>query len=233
MSGTPINVLSSEMSLKTTRQGQVKTMSQVNERHDRHFHQLYNSNSDASNQGAPASTGPHWSMGRKTETESQLQMKRDVNQQLIERLTGKPISTQDYTRHTQPQYGAYSEGLFNSSAISVQQKKKHTKEVIRQYKQQKESQNMLQRVSELKSENILDSKAVDERPNVNETVEMRRFAHYNNPNQMGMRGAMSSQNLHEKHNEDSEAANANMETKQSSRVKHPPFSISKKEIGLI
>lgn len=39
----------------------------------------------------------------------------------------------------------------------------------------------LSRISEAPSENILDSRVIDERPNVNETVEKRKLISYNNP----------------------------------------------------
>ena len=67
------------------------------------------------------------------------------------------------------------------------------------------------------SENIMDSRVVDERPNVNDTVEKRTLVAYNNPAMMAGTS-------------ESEGPNANLPTKRSTGVMQPPQTSSKKEI---
>ena len=84
------------------------------------------------------------------------------------------------------------------------------------------------RGGELLSENILDSKHVDERPNVNETVEKRKLIAYNNPAMLAQTMNLS---IPERGSSDTEGANANLPTLRSTRMMQPPSSIQKKEAG--
>ena len=82
----------------------------------------------------------------------------------------------------------------------------------------------------------MDSRIVEKRPVINQTVEKRKLAVYNDPNhvlkpsssqlmlQVGMTGDLVSSAI-----DDADSANANLGSKRSSRVEHPPFSIIKKE----
>ena len=85
----------------------------------------------------------------------------------------------------------------------------------------------------------MDNRAVDKRPNVNETMEKRKLAHYNNPNVIARIGPAPShphlvvpdapppQQLEDV----DDASNANIDSKRSLRISQPPFSIVKKEVG--
>lgn len=98
----PNTFFDNDANVKTARMiGSVKTMSQVNERHDKH---ISIPNIAANDIGAYSSNHNHLTSHharQSNETEQQYKKKLDANQQLIERLTGKPLSTQEFGRHTQ------------------------------------------------------------------------------------------------------------------------------------
>ena len=257
-----------QQQIKTARQEQVKTMSQINQRHERNQFSSNGSGADG-----PASTLSHFrSKSRpENETEQQYRAKLEANQMLIERLTGRPLDASHFDKHSVAaatlQASGHQDRLLGD-AISAQtalERKKRRKEQIRLYKLMKTSvfgkrdsksnqvsqhsssrqtdflsRTMQEAVNgsgifgsrnganELLSENIMDSRHVDERPDVNETVEKRKLVAYNNPAMLAQTMTLS---IPERGSTDTEGANATLPTIRSTSVMQPPNSIQKKEAG--
>ena len=78
----------------------------------------------------------------------------------------------------------------------------------------------------------MDSRIVEARPNVNETVEKRKLITYTNPTLFF--GTLFANTLEPKQTEtDNDIANANVDSKRSLRVSQPPQSVFKKEAGFV
>ena len=138
------------------------------------------------------------------------------------------------------------------SIQTAQERKKRRKELIRLYKLRKtsnldkksigqkeldvsgnKSRTMNKQVDlMIASENIMDSRAVDERLYVNETLEKRKLITYNNPS-MVAKTTMTKLQIPDRGQEDSDGANANVGSKRSAKAIQPPFSIIKKEACFI
>ena len=81
------------------------------------------------------------------------------------------------------------------------------------------------------SENILDSRMIDERPNVNETVEKRNLINYNNAI-LTSKANVAKLSFPESRHDDNDNANALMDSRRSTKVAQPPFSLINKQAGL-
>lgn len=77
----------------------------------------------------------------------------------------------------------------------------------------------------------MDSRVIDIRPNVNETIEKRKLVTYNNPTRAVMSELSIPERTSVSNNEENCEANANVDSKRSARVMHPPLSFQKKEAG--
>lgn len=80
------------------------------------------------------------------------------------------------------------------------------------------------------SENIMDSRIVDKRPIVNETMEKRKLAVYNDSSIASSKASLAKLRVAEcSTTHDNQEANANLGSNRSAKVTIPPFSILKKE----
>ena len=72
---------------------------------------------------------------------------------------------------------------------------------------------------------------IDERPNVNETVEKRNLINYNNAS-LTSKANVAKLSLPESRHDDTENANALMDSRRSTKIAQPPFSLINKQAGL-